>query len=242
MRRPLYVAALASLILVDCRKRTPSSELWVETTHEVHGGIRFEHLVIGTVDPTRALVIALHGRGSSPEGFDGVWRNLPAPLEIALPQAFEPYRTGFQWFDWPPGMTEEDFAAAASAAEEKLWPVLVEVAHGRKLVVTGHSQGAIMAYVIAARHPEIVEVIPVSGGCPHGLILSRAPARVYALHGTADNVLSVDWDRSTISELRAAGGSAELREFPGAGHGINEEMQRELFVRVAEAAGATRAR
>jgi predicted esterase len=130
-----------------------------------------------------------------------------------------------------------------SDAEKKLWPAIVEAAHGRKLVVTGHSQGAMMAYVIAARHPEIVKVIPVSGGGPSGLMPRDTPgAPVYALHGTEDSSVSVGWARQTTAELRAAGGSAELREFPGAGHAINDEMQRDLFLHVAEAVGATRAR
>jgi phospholipase/carboxylesterase len=238
MRRLAYLAVIASLTAVDCRP-APNSGLPVVSTVQMHGGIRFLHLAIGAFDPAAPLVIALHGRGSSPEGFDGVWRSIPSSLEIALPQAWERFRFGWQWFDTPRGVTEEQFARAASAAEEKLWPALLEAAHGRKLVVTGHSQGAIMAYVIAIRHPEVVKVIPVSGGGPHNLMPRHAPtAPVYALHGTDDSVVSVQWARSTIADLRAAGGSAELREFPGAGHGITEEMQRDLFAHVAEAAGA----
>jgi phospholipase/carboxylesterase len=241
--RLVSIAALASLVSVHCRHEGRYSGFRVETTQQVHGGIRFEHLVIGPADPTKPLIIALHGRGSSPEGFDGVWREFPAAVEIALPQGFERYHTGWEWFDTPFWMTEEAFEGAASAAEEKLWPALVEAAQGRKLIVTGHSQGAILAYIIAARHPEVLEVIPVSGGGPHSLMSRYAPkAPVYALHGTADDVLSVDWARHTIADLRAAGGFAELREFPGAGHGISPEMQRDLFMHVAQAAGVTLAR
>jgi hypothetical protein len=50
--------------------------------------------------------------------------------------------------------------------------------------------------------------------------------------------VSVEWDRNTIADLRAAGGSAELREFAGAGHGITEAMRRDLLAHVAHAAGA----
>jgi len=243
MRRVAHVAAVALLVLVDCRQPARFSGLGVATSQQFHGGIRFEHLAIGAVDPVAPLVIALHGRGSSPEGFDGVWRDMPWPLEIALPQAFERYRFGWQWFDWPHGMTDEDFATAVSAAEEKLWPALLEAAHGRKLIVTGHSQGAVIAYVMAARHPEIVEVFPVAGGAPHRLMPRHAPtAPVYALHGDQDDRVSMQWARNTIDDLRAAGGSAELLEFPGAGHGITLEMQRDLFAHVAQAAGAMKDR
>jgi phospholipase/carboxylesterase len=238
MREIAYAAALTLLLLVDCRQPR-NSGLRVTTTEQVHGGIRFVHLAIGAFDPAAPLLVALHGRGSSPERFDGVWRDMPFPLEIALPQGFERFRFGWQWFNSPMGITDDAFAAAVSAAEQKLWPALVEAAHGRKLIVSGHSQGAIMAYVIATRHPEIVEVLPVSGFGPHSLMLRHAPmAPVYALHGVTDETLSVDLARRTVADLRAAGGSAELREFPGAGHGITEEMRRDLFAHIAQTADA----
>jgi predicted esterase len=244
MRGLAFLAVIASIAAVDCH-RLPAvdSGLKVTTIVEVHAGIRFLHLKVGAFDPGAPLVVALHGRGSSPEGFDSVWRSIPSPVEIALPQAFERNWMGWQWFEAGPWMTEGEFEAAVSDAEKKLWPAIVEAAHGRKLVVTGHSQGAMMAYVMAARHPEIVKVIPVSGGGPHGLMPRDHPgAPVYALHGTDDSKVSVGWARQTIADLRAAGGFAELREFPGAGHRIDDEMQRDLFAHVAEAIGATRAR
>jgi phospholipase/carboxylesterase len=241
MRGWAFLAVIASITAVDCRHAPVNSGLNVTTTDEVHGGLRFMYLKIGAFDPAAPLVIAIHGRGSSPEGFDGVWRNIPSPLEIAMPQAFERYKNGWQWFDYSPSMSEDDLAAAMSVAEKKLWPALVEAAHGRKLVVTGHSQGAMMAYVIAARHPDLVEVIPVSGGGPHGLMPRNTPgAPVYAIHGIEDRTVSVNWARKTIADLRAAGGIAELHEVPGGeNHLINDEMQQDLFVHVVEAVGAT---
>jgi phospholipase/carboxylesterase len=169
---------------------------------------------------------------------------MPTPLEIALPQGPEPYRGGWQWFDWPEGMSDEAFAAVVGASEEKLWPALVEAAHGRKLIVAGHSQGAVLAYVIAARHPEILEVLPISGVCPR-LLLPRAhepTAPVYALHGDEDDVISIDAARSSIDAFRAAGGPAELQEFPGAGHTVTDEMRLDLFAHIAQAVGARPAR
>lgn len=37
-------------------------------------------------------------------------------------------------------MTDDALADAVSAAETKLWPALAELAHGRKVLITGFSQ------------------------------------------------------------------------------------------------------
>jgi len=237
MGRTAGLAALASLFFIaDCRR---ASALPVVSREQSHRGVRFLHLAVGVVDPAAPLLVALHGRGRSPEGFEDLWRDVALPLEIALPQAFERSGFGWKWFAWEAGMTDDEFTAAVSAAEERLWPAVVEAAHGRKIIVAGHSQGAVMAYVMAVRHPdEILQAFPISGGAPHKL-LPRGHARtapVYALHGTEDRAIGVAWARATIAEIRAAGGVAELKEFAGAGHSITPEMRRDLFAHLAVAA------
>ena|SRR5689334_11266196 len=121
MVRATRLGALLSLcLLADCRQPARNSGLRVVSSEHVHQGVTFLHLEIAAVDPSTPLVIALHGRGSSPDGFASAWRDFPSPIEIALPQGFERFRFGWQWFDWPWGMDDGALTTAISAAEAKL--------------------------------------------------------------------------------------------------------------------------
>ncbi len=125
-----------------------------------------------------------------------------------------------------------------SAAEERLWRGIVEEAHGRRVIVGGFSQGAVLAYVLAARHPgAIAAAFPVSGGAPAPLRPhDHTPtAPVYALHGTADDVIDIAFARATVAAFQADGATAELHEQAGAGHTFTPEMREELVAHVQAA-------
>jgi phospholipase/carboxylesterase len=117
------------------------------------------------------------------------------------------------------------------------------LAHGRKVIVTGFSQGAMLAYALAARHPdEIAYAFPISGGAPHRLF-PHNPARtapVYALHGTDDRVIPIYFARATVAAFRDSGGKAELREFAGTGHTITPAMHADLVAHIVSALDAMR--
>jgi predicted esterase len=134
----------------------------------------------------------------------------------------------------PPGTSEEDLDAAILGAEEHVWRGIVAEAHGRKVLVGGFSQGAIVAYALAARHPEIVYTFPIAGLLPASLIPhDHTPtAPVFAMHGTDDDVIEVDLGRATVAAFQADGAKAELQEFPGVGHEIAPAMRQELARRV----------
>src|SRR5262249_6452486 len=127
-------------------------------------------------------------------------------------------------------------ADAVGAAEERLWPAIVERAHGRKLIVVGFSQGAVMAYALAARHAGAIALaIPIAGRAPyarlHGSLKGAAP--VFALHGTDDDRISVAEGRATVAAFVADGAQAELMELPGVGHTITAEMRAEVLRRIS---------
>lgn len=52
--------------------------------------------------------------------------------------------------------------------------------------------------------------------------LDRVDVPVQVHHGTADTVTPVEWSRTTVDALRAAGQSVELFEYPGEGHRVDE--------------------
>jgi len=177
----------------------PSRE---EPSREAFLGVEFLTYFELNARTSSPLIVALHGRGETPQDFAPVWRNFPAKVEIALPRAPLPHAGGLQWFDWPPDMTEDALAEAVSAAEARLWPAITALARGRKIILAGVSQGAVLVYAMAVRHPdEIACAFPIAGRLPakllpHGQV---RVAPVYALQGTDDARITVDGAREAIA-------------------------------------------
>ena len=212
---------------------------------ELHQGVRFLVNFRGGADERAPLVVAIHGRGDTPDHFARLFEGWSARAEIAWPQASEPYSDGFSWFPGSRSMSEAEFAAAMDVAERRLWPAIVELARGRRVFVTGFSQGGMLSYVLAARHPrEIAYAFPVSGGAPRPLLpRDRAPAApIYAIHGASDGLIEVEMARSTVAKFKEEGAMVVLREFAGVGHTITSEMRADLLDHLRQAIDAENAR
>lgn len=213
--------------------------LAVGCTHDREApAVEIMHVYAQGGDATSPFVVWIHGRGGRPDRFADFWRDFPARVEVALPRGFTPTGTGWAWFEWAAGMSDDALACVVAAAEEKLWPAIREAAHGRQIIVGGFSQGAVLVYVMAARHPdEIRAAFPVSGSAPRKLLPhdhARA-APVFAMHGTDDRVIGVGDARATVLAFTADGATAELREFPGVGHSFTDAMREELVMRIRAA-------
>lgn len=183
-------------------------------------------------DESSPLIVAIHGMGDRPDRWVADWREFPARVHIALPRAFDAYGGGFSWFRFEDGMTDEEFGAVVGSAEERLWRGIAKLAGKRRVIVTGFSQGGILSFAIAARHPaEVVHAFPVAGSCP-GPVLPKDKARaapLLAFHGTADRVLDVKWGREAVNAFKEQGNVAELREYEGIGHTIAPRMHDDLW-------------
>jgi phospholipase/carboxylesterase len=228
-RRELLVSLSAVLAASCSRSKAPIP--WPRRT--VHEGVPFIELFPHDADESSPIVVAIHGRGDHPERWIETWRGFPTAARIALPRAPEPLGDGFTWFDFRGGMTDEQFGAAVGAAEERLWRGVSKLAaSGRRLVVTGFSQGGILSFAMAARHPDaIARAFPVAGSCP-GPLLPKEGARaapVSAFHGTEDDVLQVRWAREAVRAFQESGNVAALREYPGVRHTITNAMRADLW-------------
>jgi phospholipase/carboxylesterase len=191
--------------------------------------VRFAQLFPHGGDEASLLVVGLHGRGDTPEGFSGLFSDFPMRAEVVLPQGQLTFNFGWQWFDWAHDIDEAELARRVGEAEAKLWPTLVVHARGRKMIIVGFSQGAVLAYALAARHPdEIVAAFPVSGAFPRPLWPTGESAPVHALHGTADAMLPIDLSREAVKAFP----QADLTEFPDVGHTITPEMRDWLWKQI----------
>ncbi|HET9623473.1 MAG TPA: dienelactone hydrolase family protein [Kofleriaceae bacterium] len=233
--RVLLVAALA----IACQ-REPPHEQAAPTPQAAPAmpTIRFVEQFERGADASAPLLVVLHGRGDSAENFVALWRGFPAQLEIAAAAAPIPTGDGGEWYHPHPDMTDHELAVAVDAAEARLWPAIRERARGRKLLVAGFSQGAVLSYVLAARHPdEIAYAFPIAGRMPRELLPmpGTRTAPIFALHGTDDPVIGIAEARPAIAAFQAAGRPTELRAYPGVGHTITPEMYRDLVEHIVAA-------
>jgi phospholipase/carboxylesterase len=104
-----------------------------------------------------------------------------------------------------------------------------------KAVVTGFSQGGIMSFALAVRHPERVHgAVPVSGtllrpGWPGSRAGETGGAQIRALHGDSDQVIEPLPARRAVVKLRTLGFDAKIRLYRGVPHQISQAMRADLF-------------
>ena len=190
------------------------------------GGVRFLLRYCGGADDNAPLIVAIHGKGAIPEHMARVYEQFDERAEFAVPVGPTPFEKGFEWFDWPKGVNEDEAAPRVSAAAEHLWAAIAALAHGRKVILTGFSQGAILDFVLAAAHPEgVLEAIPVSGRSLKPLYPKVKPAPVFAIHGGADKQFDVRNPREAVAAHQAMGGQAQLHEVPGVDHTFGADVQ-----------------
>jgi len=200
-------------------------------TSSVHAGIDFTELVHKEPDDTLPIVVAIHGLGGAPEHWIEGWMPFPGRARIVLPRGFERHEEGFSWFPWATNMKDSKLASDVGAAEERLWKGIVDLSGGRPVIVAGFTQGAILSFVMASRHPgAIVHAFPVVGSCPDAL-LPKEKARaapVTAYHGTADETLPIQVVRDAVNAFKQGVNEALLREYPGVRHTATDQMHLDL--------------
>ena len=220
-----------ALALVACTKQVPEPP----PLELVTGGAKAEdHLPV---------IVALHGLGDRPESFAEAFAGFGARARILVPRGTTPDgRGGYRWFE---SRTQDGDVARISseleAATESIDRLLVRLNDdGVRPIVTGFSQGGMLAFAIAARHPDHVRAaVPIGGWLPPPLLpaekIGRTPP-IRALHGTADHVVPFALDQRTCERLRELGFDVELTPYAGIDHTVTPEMHRrwlELLARFA---------
>jgi phospholipase/carboxylesterase len=217
-----------ALALFACTKQE------VPEPREPHRLVLHE-LVTGGASPQDDLpvIVAIHGLGDSPAGFASVFERLNAKTRVVIPRAPHPYGSGFAWFAARTREGDVDrIARELDAATEMIDGLLAELSqkHGTTPVLTGFSQGGMLSFAIAAKHPERIKAaVPVAGWLPDHLVPKQRPAKpplLRAMHGTADSLVPLSLDRETCDRLRALGYDVELLTYDGVDHSISYEMLR----------------
>jgi phospholipase/carboxylesterase len=180
------------------------------------------------------LIIMMHGRGADahdladvaplldgPGGYRFVFPNAPRPWEAQPGMTF-----GFTWFDgWPP--RGESFRQSRRLVLAFLDAVVKRYPTPEgKLIISGFSQGALVALDVGFRTKQQVAAIVAMSGAIYEDELpdldSNRDKRVLLVHGTNDEVIPVNAARRTRRVLEDHGIEPEYHEFP-MGHQLTEE-------------------
>lgn len=213
------------------------------------------HLAPGTPQdaaPTLAsalpLIVAMHGRGDTPEDFKHLLDGLPVTARVIVPRAFDALGDGWSWF--PYRARSADVAALAQgidAANDRLAAMLAELPKTKptrgKPIVTGFSQGGMLSFALAVDHPDLISAaVPIGGALPPPLLPATLPPAprptIVALHGDADPVVPFPPTRDAVAQLSKQGWQATIQAFPDVGHQIPPPVRRELYTALRRAVEA----
>jgi len=182
--------------------------------------LELENLFIPSKIPSKKLMIILHGRGDSSEGFTG----LPPFLDIdemnylLLDAPFE-YFTGYSWYQLPP-----DQLPGIEYSSKLLTTVLDELFeedfNADESFLFGFSQGSLLTFEFGARYEKVLAgYIAISGYIYDTEQLIKEmkgdviESNWLCTHGTHDNVLPFETSKEQVQELQNSGFEIEFKAY-----------------------------
>ncbi|MFP9098615.1 alpha/beta hydrolase [Flavobacterium sp. RHBU_24] len=180
------------------------------------------------------LLLLIHGYGSNEEDLFGFAAQLPDEYYILSVRA--PYNLpgyGYAWYaiNFDAGMNK--FTNDVQAAQSRdLIAKFIDEAIARypidkdNVTLIGFSQGAILSYSVALKHPEKVSRVAALSGYLHQPIVAEdvhtkdlSNVKFFISHGVVDQVIPVGWARKAPEFLKTLGITNEYHEYP-VGHGV----------------------
>lgn len=171
-------------------------------------------------EPGDRLVVVLHGLGDSSAGFLWMPDMLAQPkVNYLLLNAPDPYFfMGFSWFDIMD--REPGILRSRALLQQLLADLQAQGWKSENILLFGFSQGCLMAFDLAMRHPlPLAGVIGISGFIflPPDFeqeITPQAPDQNWLMtHGTEDPMLPIGETRKQMETLKAAGIPIQWHEF-----------------------------
>ncbi len=179
-----------------------------------------DSLFFPSVKPSDKLIIILHGRGDSAEGF----RFFPQELGfddvnfLLLNAPFE-YYTGFSWYDLPPNQLP-GIEYSRKILTEVFDTLFQNGYKPSQTILFGFSQGSLLTFEFGSRYNEaLAGYIAVSGYIyDANKLLEEMKVNVnkanwLCTHGYEDNVLDFDQSSSQIKFLQKSGFAIDFRAY-----------------------------
>ena len=180
------------------------------------------------------LLLLLHGYGSNEEDLFSFASELPEEYYVVSVRA--PYELGYGSYAWyainfdadenkfsdvPQAQQSRDLIANFIDELVANYPI-----DATKVTLIGFSQGTILSYAIALSYPEKIQrVVAMSGYLNTEMAIPNfenndfSHLKIFASHGTVDQVVPVDWARKAEPALMQLGIDVVYKEYP-IGHGV----------------------
>ena len=185
-------------------------------------------------DGSAPLLIMLHGYGSDENDLFSFASELPEELfiiSLKAPYELQPYGNAWyainfdavkgKWSDNEQAIVSRDLIAKFLDEAIKHYPVNKD-----NVTLLGFSQGTILSYAVALTYPEKVNnIVALSGYINKDIIpetLNKDNYKhlnFYCSHGSADQVIPVDWARQNEPFLNSMNIKNQYSEFPVV-HGV----------------------
>lgn len=190
----------------------------------------------------KPLVIFLHGYGGDETNLLSFTSLMPDDYNyLAVRAPMNARQEGYQWFTPRRDSAYYDGVTSDLKSSGQLLEQFIEQATRKyqtqpsKVFLVGFSQGAMMSYEVALRHPQLVGGFAALSG--HMLSVLKAelkpdPARqklaIFIGHGTADSLIPVQGASDAEAYLKAQGLKPQYHAYAGLSHGVNEAEVKDL--------------
>ena len=178
------------------------------------------HIFIPSKIPSKKLMIILHGRGDSSDGFTFLpeYLNIDEMNYILLDAPYD-YYGGFSWYDLPPHQLE-GIEYSCKVLTKVLDTLFEKQFHAHESYLFGFSQGSLLTFEFGARyHKVLAGYIGVSGYIYDANKLLQEmnqdvqDSRWLCTHGTHDDVLPFNISKAQIEVLQNGGFDIEFKSY-----------------------------
>ncbi|RKS14845.1 alpha/beta hydrolase [Flavobacterium sp. 120] len=180
------------------------------------------------------LILLLHGYGSNEEDLFSFATELPEEYYIISARA--PYDLQYGSYAWYAINFDADQNKFSDHDQAKVSRDIIAgfidelVANypidATQIALVGFSQGSILSYAVALSYPEKVQKVVAMSGYLNLEIVAEdylknnfTNLKIFASHGTVDQVIPVEWARKTPAILENLGINLTYKEYP-VGHGV----------------------
>ncbi len=182
--------------------------------------LELDNIFIPAKTPSKKLMIILHGRGDSSEGFVG----LPPFLDIddmnyiLFDAPFE-YFSGHSWYQLPPDQLP-GIEYSSTLLTKDLDLLFSEEFNVEESFLFGFSQGSLLTYEFGARYEKVLAgYIAISGYIYDEVKLLEDMNKDVntnnwlCTHGTDDGVLEYNYSKKQVETLQTAGFNIQFETF-----------------------------
>ena len=185
-----------------------------------YDALELENLFIPSKVPSKKLMIILHGRGDSSDGFVGLppFLDIPEMNYILFDAPFE-YFTGHSWYQLPPDQLP-GIEYSSLLLSKDLDTLFENDFNANESFLFGFSQGSLLTFEFGARyHRTLAGYIAISGYIydEKKLLQEMNPElkskNWLCTHGVEDNVLAFESSKKQIETLQDAGFQIEFKAY-----------------------------